>query len=119
MGYTVDEEQPPLLWRIARTDPPTETDFLSNQERGIPRRRSEPEELWSGLSTFDNVTVAAEMARRWGLGNYLVGLALDPVGPIRWAKTRGESHYTLWGRPADMLARVVEIRRVESGAEGK
>lgn len=108
MGYTVSEGQPPPLWRTVRTNPPTEEDFLSFKALGRPRRGA-PIEQWEGVSTFDNPAIAADMARRYEQGDFLARLDLDPTGPIRWARTRGEGHYTLWGTPAELLARVAEI----------
>lgn len=117
MGYTMSEEPPPLLWRTVRTDPPTEADFLSHKARGLPRRGA-TEDQWDGVSTFDTRAVAADLARKFGHGEYLARLELDPAGPIRWARTRGEGHYTLWGTPAELLARVAEVVPLDA-AEGE
>ncbi len=118
VGYTVTGGQPPVVWHTARTDPPTEEDFLSHRARGLPRRGATIER-WEGVSSFDNPAIAADMARRYGHGSYLARLALDPGGPIRWAKTGGEAHYTLWGTPAELLACVVVVVPPEMMAEGE
>lgn len=107
---------PPPLWRTVRTNPPTEADFLSFKARGLARR-SGPIEQWEGVSTFDNPAIAADMARRHHQGDYLARLDLDPAGPIRWEKTRGAGHYTIWGTPAELLARVVEIVPLDTAEE--
>jgi len=114
MEYTVSSTPPSLLWRIVRTDPPTTVDFLSNEARGLPRRRSVPAELWTGLSAFDDLAIAASVARRFRLGEFLASIDIDPNGPIHWAKTRGDGHYTLWGKPEEVFARVVTIVAVSS-----
>jgi len=118
VGYTVTEGQPPIVWRTVRTSPPTEADFLSQQALGRPQRGA-PVEQWAGVSTFDNPAIAASMARRWGHGDYLARLTLDPAGLVRWARTRGEGHYTLSGTPAELLACVVEVVPLETIAEGE
>jgi hypothetical protein len=59
--------------------------------------------------------IASDLTRRFGHGAHLARLALDPTGPIRWARTRGEGHYTIWGTLAELLARVVEIVALEIG----
>lgn len=109
MRYTVSGIAPPLLWRTVRSDPPTEDDFLSMEALGRPRRKNTPPELWSGVSTFADPTIAAAIARRFGHGDFLARLALDAADPIRWEKTPGEGHFTIWGTPAEMLTRVVDV----------
>lgn len=110
--------QPPIVWRTVRANPPTEADFLSQKALGRPRRDA-PIEQWEGVSTFDNLAVAAAVARRWKQGTYLARLVLPPGGPVRWTKTRGEAHYTLSGTPAELLACVVEVVPLETVAEGE
>jgi hypothetical protein len=105
------------LYRTVRANPPTEADFLSHKARGLPRRGGAVEQ-WEGVSTFDNPTIAADMARRFNRGMYLARLNLDSSGPIRWAKTRGEGHYTIWGTPAELLACVSEVVPLDA-AEGE
>ena len=113
----MSEEQPPSLWRTVRANPPTEDDFLSFKALGRPRRGGSIEQ-WEGVSTFDNPDLATDMARQFKQGEYLARLELDPSGPIRWAKTRGPGHYTIWGTPAELLACVAEVVPLDT-AEGK
>ena len=78
----MSESLPPILWRTVRADPPTESDFLSQMALGRPRRGA-PIELWEGVSTFDEPAIAAEVARRWGHGEYLARLTIEPGTAVR------------------------------------
>jgi hypothetical protein len=44
----------PTFYRIVKTDPPTEADFLSHRARGIPLQRDTPElrRSWEGVSVY-------------------------------------------------------------------
>jgi len=118
MRYTVIEGQSLSVWRTVRANPPTEADFLSQKARGRSRRGA-PVDQWEGVSTFDNLAVAAAAARRWKQGTHLARLVLEPASPVRWARTRGEAHYTLSGTPAELLACVVEVVPLDTVAEGE
>lgn len=104
-----------VLYRIVRTDPPTSADFLSNQARGLAPRRAELRDraLWSGLSVYDRQDAARAIALRFPkLGSYIATLQVSDDSTIRYRKTLGENHYTIWGEPAVLLASVVEVAPV-------
>jgi hypothetical protein len=81
---------------------------MSHKALGLPRRGGAVD-LWEGVPTFDSFEVAADRARRYKQGDYLARLAIEPDGPIRWRQTGSSGHHTLWGTPAELQARVVEI----------
>jgi hypothetical protein len=105
-----------LLYRIVLTNPPSMADFVSEASRGVERRvRPGYERLRSGVSIFDSEDRARQRATRWPwLGGYIAELDLpDDGGPIRYERTTdSRGHYTAWGRPEDLVGRVVRVVRV-------
>lgn len=108
---------PPDVWRAAKENPPTESDFLSYKALGIPQLKADTLR-WEGVSTFDDLRAAAKTARQFHQGDYLARLTPDPDGPVRWTKTGRHHHWTLSGTPAEMLARVAEVIPLASVAKG-
>jgi hypothetical protein len=102
-----------VFYRIVTADPPTLADFTSNEERGVPPRRRDPEalRLWSGISVFEaeqQTRLQAMLFPR--LGQYIAALRVGEGGAIRIERTtRTEGHFTLWGEPADLLACVLSV----------
>ena len=112
-------EAPPLvLWRTVRNYPPIEADFMSFKALGRPRRGGDPD-LWDGVSTFDTSEVAADRARKFKQGDFLARLEIEPGGPIRWRQTGAAGHHTLWGTPAELLGRVVEVIALPPAIPGR
>lgn len=108
-------EQPSVirLYRICWTDPPTETDMMSNQALGKRPRwpDSEALRLWAGISLFDTAERARSQAMRHPWRGRAFIAALDiPAGVFQMERTRSRGHYTLWGEPRDILE---YVRRVE------
>jgi hypothetical protein len=100
------------FFRIARTDPATELDFLSDKARGLPPRNNEPLTLyvWDGISVYRTFAQASRKARDYPfLGSYIAELHISSDIDIRVEKTFGRGHYTLWGAPDLVLACVVRI----------
>jgi len=117
---TTGEDAKPMaraFYRIARTNPPTHRDFLSNQARQREPRPGSPDELrqvWDGLSVHETEAQSRRQAREFPrLGSYIAEMRIpdQPAGPIRWQRTfsRNPGHYTLWGDPDELLAFVVSI----------
>jgi len=103
------------FYRIVKSDPPTLLDFTSNAARGRAPRTDEPEvlRLWSGLSAFSTLAQARRKSRISPvLGAFVARLVLPDVGQVRYERTRGTGHYTLWGEPSVLLAAVVSVVRV-------
>jgi hypothetical protein len=103
------------FFRIVRTNPPTEADFLSYQALGRPLLRDTPSQRrsWEGVSVTSTLRAALSLlARAPSLGSFVAVLELDENGPVRFGQTgRAPEHYDLWGDPRDMLA---AVRRVMS-----
>lgn len=69
--------------------------------------------MWSGLSCFATEAQARRNVRRYrSQGGFIATVAVEPGAPIVVEKTRGPGHYTLWGEPAVLLARVLSVRPV-------
>lgn len=103
----------PTLYRIVKSDPPTEADFLSYKAIGRPLLRDTPSQRrsWEGISVTSTLGAARVLAARApSLGRFIAILELDENGPIRFAQTgRASEHYDLWGEPGEILATVVRV----------
>ena len=101
-----------VLYRIVLTIPPTLADFMSFAARGLRPRRPDPEveRLWDGLSMYDTEERARQKARQLPyLGTYLARVAI-PTAAIRIERTLASpGHYTVWGKPSDLLGWVTEV----------
>ena len=100
------------FWRIVRTNPPAERDFLSNEAQGVPPRDDDPEtlRLWSGISMYATRTQARRTAITYPfLGRFLAEVRLSDNTGIQWERTRGRGHYTIWGEARILLISVVQV----------
>jgi len=111
--HDVPGEEARVCYRIVTADPPTLADFTSNEARGVPPRRRDPEtlRLWGGISVFETEQQARLQATLFPrLGQHIAALRVPEGGAIRVERTtRTEGHYTLWGEPADLLACVLSV----------
>ena len=105
-----------MLYRIARTSPPTLDDFRSDAARGEPAPL-DPEQarLYDGISTFNTAQQAWRKAQAYPvLGRYLAAIILPDDGPVRIERTLGSrGHYTVWADPAYLLAQVASVEPAE------
>jgi hypothetical protein len=111
----------PVFYRIVQNNPPTQSDFTSNEARGTPapNQRSETRRLWRGVSVFATESQARSKARQFpALGRYIARLDLPETAPLVWERTLRNSrgHHTLWGEPQALLALVTVVASVESQA---
>ena len=101
------------FFRIVKTDPPTEADFLSYKALGRPLLRDTPSQRrsWEGVSVTSTLEAARALTvRAPNLGRFIAELELVEGGAVRFAQTGGApAHYDLWGEPRDMLAAVVRV----------
>jgi hypothetical protein len=103
------------FYRLVKTDPPMVDHFESFAAQGRVPRTNDPEvlRLWSGISAFETAAQARRTARqRPYLGAFVAELRLPAEGVVRWEKTLGPGHYTLWGSAADLLASVATVEPV-------
>jgi len=104
------------FWRIVRTNPPAEHDFLSNEARGLAPRNNDPDtlRLWSGISVYATRLQARRTATTYPfLGTFLAELRILDDGRVRWEKTRGRGHHTLWGDARTLLGCVERVLSVQ------
>jgi hypothetical protein len=109
------------FWRIVRTNPPSEADFLSNEAKGLHPRDDDAEtlRLWSGIPAFATLTQARRMARRVpSLGDFVAELSIPDDPAVRIERTLGRGHHTLWGDANRLLTSVVRVEPVEGQANG-
>jgi len=96
----------------ARGAPGVLDSLQSNYERGAAPRGVERESalIHFGLSTFTAFDDAADRARRWPvLGTHIALLTLTPGNGFHIAETGSHTHRTVWGRPLQLLACIVDI----------
>ena len=101
------------FYRVVKTNPPTESDFISYRARGIRLRRDTPENrrLWEGVSVASSLGAARNLAARFPvMGQYIAVLDVPEGGLVRFEQTTDVStHYTLWGEPRVMLEMVISV----------
>jgi hypothetical protein len=101
------------FWRIVRTNPPAERDFLSHAALGRQLTRHDPDSvrLSQGISVFATDAQARRNARRYPVfGRWLVEVRIPGDAHIHIERTRGgPGHHTLWGEAATLLAYVVRV----------
>jgi len=101
------------FYRIVKSDPPAESDFLSYRALGRPLLRDTPSQRrsWEGVSVTSTIDAARALAARApSLGRFIAILELTETGPVRFGQTGGvRQHYDLWGESGDMLAAVVRV----------
>jgi hypothetical protein len=109
------------VYRIARgadRNAPVVLDSLrSHYERGAPPRGYERRlaVIHMGLSVFSTRAAAAAMALRWPMiGLFVAELNLEPGNGLCLADTGQPGHWTLWGRPLQLLGSIADILHVEA-----
>jgi hypothetical protein len=105
-----------LFYRIVATVPYTRDDFRSYAalNKPLPEGASpDVAERWHGISMYDSEERARAIAMRFGLGTHIAALDLTDDRPFRVERTgQRPGHYTVWGDPDAMLARVVAVTPV-------
>jgi hypothetical protein len=104
---------PRRFYRLVRSNPPTLDDFSSQQAKGIPMARPDPEValLWDGISVYATEAQARHQAKAkpW-LGAYIAEIAISVEDPIAYRRTgTGRGHHTLWGDPTEVRARLTRV----------
>jgi hypothetical protein len=100
------------LVRVVHSNPPMLADFTSPAASGEEFVHPDPSRrrLWDGLSFHATEAQARRNARRFrSHGDYLAIVRVEDGAPIRVERTLGPGHYTVWGDPAEILARVVAV----------
>ncbi len=63
------------------------------------------------LSMFDERSVAAQLAARVPkLGGHIAEMALTPGLGICVARTGGPAHWSVWGRPSQLIQCVADLK---------
>ena len=107
-------EDPMTLFRIVRGSESSvlEDAMRSHYELGRPPRGPENRAaaIHMAISMFDSRRTAAQLAARVPkLGGHLAEVDLQPGIGICVAKTGGPTHWSVWGRPAQLAACVSDV----------
>jgi hypothetical protein len=99
------------FFRIVRHRPPTLDDFMSHKALGRPLRDPTMVREWAdGISVYDSLDYAVARVRvaRFRLGRFVVPMTVSPGdAQVAFAqKGNDPRHYTLYGPPEALLARV-------------
>ena len=101
-----------LYYRVVHENPPSVEDVMSPEAIGEPFVHADPSRrrLWDGLSCYATEAQARRNARRFrSHGAYIAVIRIEDGARIRVERTLGPGHYTLWGDPAEILARVIAV----------
>jgi hypothetical protein len=95
------------LFRVVRSNPPTDGDFMSHRELGrrLPRRADTALiRAWDGVSTLTTLELAGEYARSARLGEWIAELEVpDEVEADEGAVRKLGRHVDLYGATAAQL----------------
>jgi hypothetical protein len=96
------------FYRIVRSRSPTVDDFRSARALGVPRPETYVAEWDRGVSVYDNLAYALRRAERnkSGLGRFVATLVVPDDGRVRFAKTFGRHHFTIYADSETLLALV-------------
>lgn len=96
------------FYRIVRSPSPTVDDFLSARALGLARPEAYIAEWDRGVSVYDNLAYALRRAERnrTGLGRFVATLVIPDDGSVRFAKTFGRHHFSIYEKPETLLALV-------------
>jgi hypothetical protein len=115
-GETLD------LFRIVKTDQQDDAlaaSFTSSFALDRPPRGWEQRSvvIQMGLSMFERTSQAASTARRFPIiGSFVARVRLTPNLGFGTADTGPPGHVTVWGRPLQLVAAVVDISSVDEHA---
>jgi hypothetical protein len=108
-----------LVSRVAHATQSVD-DFLSARALGVPRPETYFAEWERGISVYDNLAYALRRAERnrTGLGRFVATLVVPDDGSVRFAKTFGRHHFTIYGEPENLLALIREPVIAAGPADG-
>ncbi|HEX4690200.1 MAG TPA: hypothetical protein VH276_05880 [Solirubrobacteraceae bacterium] len=90
--------------------------FKSSQMLGLPPRQGSPEArfnlIHSGISCFRTRRQAEKQALRWGLGDYVAEVQLQPGAGICLAEWGSRGHMTIWADAVKLRDMTVDIMAV-------
>jgi hypothetical protein len=110
-----DDEGPLTLFRVCHVSTSGAVladSFRSNYERDRPPRGWEARNvlIQMGLSMFVREPQAEGTARRFPkIGDHVARVELHPGFGTAYAPTGPPGHMTIWGRPLELVAAVVDI----------
>ena len=95
-----------------RDDPRLRASFMSNFQSGKRPRGSEYRStvIQMGLSMYEEASQAEQTARAFPvIGRYIARLLLTARNGFNLASTGQPGHWTVWGRPDQLVAAIADI----------
>jgi hypothetical protein len=93
-----------LLYRIVTRETPSVHDFLSKRDKRDRQMHGESWFLYVGLSMFAESSQAEAIRDRFKRDQHVAEVPLHANHGFMLARTRRTpGHYTVWGRPDDLL----------------
>lgn len=90
-----------VFYRVTKTNPPTDKDYVTRYERlGEPPEdiSEELRESYKAHTAFDTVEGARDQARQVpGIGKYIFRYDIPEDAKLIWKQTLGPGHYDIWG----------------------
>jgi hypothetical protein len=105
------------LYRFLRRETPTLEDFTSHGALGKRMRRDQDDaeavRRWhDGISVFDDLARASEVAAGFGFGWIATITLEDPAGYEVSQYGKDRHHYTIFGEPEQLMALVSAVRPI-------
>lgn len=104
------------LYHTIQEETPKADDFFSNVQKGRPLPRNpDKQRLARGISCWETLTQAREMARRFpSQGKFVAEIVLDEQTSLQYERTTAsEGHWTVWGTPDAFMQSVRAVYPVE------
>jgi hypothetical protein len=113
-GWMSDSQRIRSFYRVAKTYPPGDTEYLTARERRGDPPAGASEELqrsYDGLSAFDSSEGARALALRLKgrLGRLIVRYDIPDGSGVVWEKTLGPGHYDLYGDKSELKRYLTEV----------
>jgi hypothetical protein len=101
------------LYHVVKSPRPTEDDFKSQKDRGIPLRDPRFRREYEGVSCCDTAATAKQLAETFKLlGQYIAQIDIPDASALTYEPTLWPGHWTIWGDGQEMLRYVVRVLHV-------
>jgi hypothetical protein len=102
------------LYRLVKTDPPTETDFLSQKAENRRLINKKYADEFEGVSHWDSRAGAESLSGTVKGAQFVAELSIPDGSSIRYRPSFREGHFTIWAEPDILLGLVVRIHTINS-----
>lgn len=109
----MDAQPAKTLYRVVKSNPPNEEDFLTHQDRlgKVPSKHPEHvKRSWNALSAFDTPEGAVRLAEEVSkLGDYIARFDIPEGIGVTWEPSGEQGHFDLRGDKVALRSCFVEI----------